>query len=95
MITASLWGTLFKEEQNPAYGLLRSRSFFNRSSFTFRVSRKLFPLTAPLFYSSIEDAGDVDKILFVKSLNSFNKDFLTRGSFCHKGGCFRWYSVFS
>ncbi len=95
MITASLWGTLFKEEQNPAYGLLRSRSFFNRSSFTFRVCRKLFPFTAPLFSPSIEDAGDVGKILFTKSLNSLNKGCLTRGGFYHKGGCFRWYSVFS
>ena len=80
MITASLWGTLFKEEQNPAYGLLRARSFFNGNSFTFRVGRKLFSFDhTPLFFSSsIEDAGDVDKILFPKSLNSINKDCLPR-----------------
>jgi hypothetical protein len=36
-------------------------------------------LTAPLFSSSIEDVGDVDKILFAKSLSSLNKDCLTRG----------------
>ena len=79
MIIASLWGTLFEEEQNPAYGLLRPRSFLNRSSLTFRVGRKLFPLTASLFSSSIEDASDVNKILFAKSLNSLNKDCLARG----------------
>ena len=79
MIIASLLGTLFEEEQNPAYSLLRSRSFLNRSSLTFSVGRKLFPLTASLFSSSVEDAGDVDKILFAKSLNSLNKDCLTKG----------------
>jgi len=63
MITASLWGTLFKEEQNPAYGLLRSRSFFNSSSLTFVVGRKFFPLTASLFPPSIGDVDDVGKVL--------------------------------
>jgi len=63
MITASLWGTLFGEEQNPAYGLLRPRIFLIAAVLLYVVGRKLFPLTASLFPPSIEDAGDVDKVL--------------------------------
>ena len=90
MITASLWGTLLKEKQNPAYGLLRSRSFLNRSSLTFRVGKKISPLTASLFPPSIEDAGDVDKILFAKFLNILNRDCLINGvEFSSQGRLFQ------
>ena len=75
MIIASLWGTLFEEEQNPAYGLLRSRSLFLITAvLTFEFVESSF-----LMIASIEDAGDVDKVLFAKFLNILNRDCLING----------------
>jgi len=79
MIIASLWGTLFEEEQNPAYGLLRPRSFLIEAVLAFEFVENSFLMIASIFFSSIEDAGDIDKVLFAKFLNILNRDCLING----------------
>jgi len=36
-------------------------------------------MIASIFFSSIEDVGDIDKVLFAKFLNILNRDCLING----------------
>ena len=56
----------------------------------FEFVENSFLMIASIFFSSIEDAGDVDKVLFAKFLNILNRDCLINGvEFSSQGRLFQ------
>ena len=64
--------------------------FFIAAVLPFEFVENSFLMIVSIFFSSIEDAGDIDKVLFAKFLNILNRDCLVNGvEFSSQGRLFQ------